>query len=337
MVEEVQEVLGGPDHARAFLHHRDAAGAEHGTRLRDRFEVQLHVQVPGHQEGGRRAARNERLERLLAPHAARDVIDHLAERDAHRHLVVARTLHVPAHAEDPRAAALGRVPDGGEPLGPAVHDVRDVGQRFHVVDHRRFLEQAVGGGERRLDPGQAPLALQGFEQGGLLSADIGAGAAVHVQVQCEGASEDVFAEVARLVGLRQRALEDFGAEGELSTDVNIGRSDADGVGGEDHALDHLVRVSLHQLAVLERAGLALIGVADEIARAGMVLGNKRPFHAGREAGAAASPQAGLLDHLGDVGRRDLAQDLLQGLIAARTLVVGERAAVAGLRHVLEKQ
>src|SRR5438128_53594 len=91
-----------------------------------------------------------------------------------------------------------------------------------------------------------------------------------------------------------------------------------------------MRVAFHQLAVLERAGLALIGVADQVARARVVFRDEGPLHAGREAGAAAPPQPGLLDHLDDVCRRDLAQHFPQRLVAARTLVVGERAGVTRL-------
>ena len=40
---------------------------------------------------------------------------------------------------------------------------------------------------------------------------------------------------------------------------------ADGVAGDEHPLDHVEGVRLQHAAVHERAGIALVGVADEIA------------------------------------------------------------------------
>src|SRR2546425_1713994 len=111
MVEELQEIFRGPDHARAFFHHRDPAGPQHGPGLRERVEVHLDIEVLRGQEGGRRAAWDEGLEGLVPAHAAGDLIYHLPEGDAHRHFVIARALHVPAQAEDAGPRALGRAPD----------------------------------------------------------------------------------------------------------------------------------------------------------------------------------------------------------------------------------
>src|SRR5437667_2096056 len=64
MVEELQEIFRGPDHARALFHQRDPAGSKHGPGLRDRLKVHLDIQVLRGQEGGRRAAWDEGLEGL---------------------------------------------------------------------------------------------------------------------------------------------------------------------------------------------------------------------------------------------------------------------------------
>ena len=78
-----------------------------------------------------------------------------------------------------------------------------------------------------------------------------------------------------------------------------------GVAGEDDAFEHLMRVLLHQDAVVEGAGLALVGVDAHVDRAGMVLGQEGPLEAAGEAGAAAAAQAGRLDRVDDLGRRHL--------------------------------
>ena len=60
-----------------------------------------------------------------------------------------------------------------------------------------------------------------------------------------------------------------------------------------------MRIALEQVAVLERPRLALVGVDDEVDGTGVVLGDERPLHARREAGAAEAAQVRLLDLVGD--------------------------------------
>ena len=84
-------------------------------------------------------------------------------------------------------------------------DERDVHQRLDVVDQRRALVEALDGRERRLQARVAALALERVEQRGLLAADVGAGAAVHDEVERVVGAEDVLAEVAGRARPRRRA------------------------------------------------------------------------------------------------------------------------------------
>src|SRR6185312_13077845 len=68
---------------------------------------------------------------------------------------------------------------------------------------------------------------------------------------------------------------------------------------EDAALDQFVRIVAQDVAVLAGAGLALVGVDDEIARPLALLRHERPFEPGREAGAAAAAQPGFLAFVDD--------------------------------------
>ena len=90
---------------------------------------------------------------------------------------------------------------------------------------------------------------------------------------------------------------------------------ADGVAADQHALDDAVGVALEDGAVHERAGVALVGITDDVLLvAGLVVGGL-PLHAGGEARAAAAAQAGLL-HLLDDGHAVAAlEDLGEGQIA----------------------
>jgi hypothetical protein len=94
--------------------------------------------------------------------------------------------------------------------------------------------------------------------------------------------------------------------------------------GDQHPLDQLVRVVLHEVAVLEAAGLRLVGVADDEALAAVDGRHERPLQAGREARAAAAAQAGRLDLVDHLRRRHRGQGLLGGGVAAVVAVVRER-------------
>ena len=94
------------------------------------------------------------------------------------------------------------------------------------------------------------------------------------------------------------------------------------VAGDDHALEHLVRVLVDDLLVLERARLGFVGVADEVDRLAALAIHEGPLEPAGEAGAAAAAQAG--DH-------DLLPELLR---AAERLAIGQglgRAAPAPSR------
>jgi len=78
---------------------------------------------------------------------------------------------------------------------------------------------------------------------------------------------------------------------ELVTHVDVRGVRADAEATDDAALDARVRVELHERAIFERAGLALVGVDDEVCGfSGFGRpGHEAPFDAHREAGAAAPP------------------------------------------------
>src|ERR1019366_6864684 len=65
------------------------------------------------------------------------------------------------------------------------------------------------------------------------------------------------------------------------------------------ALDQLMRVEPQDIAVLAGAGLAFVGVDDEVMRLVAGLGHEGPFHAGWKARAAAAAHARLLHLLDD--------------------------------------
>ena len=108
----------------------------------------------------------------------------------------------------------------------------DVGKGLDVVDQGRPAVEALDRGEGRLQPRVAALALERVEQRRLLAADVGAGAAVDDQLEVAARPQDVFAEVAGLVGFGDRGVEDVGLRVVLAADEDEGVAGASGGAGE---------------------------------------------------------------------------------------------------------
>ncbi len=152
---------------------------------------------------------------------------------------------------------------GGEgSTAPCLHDPRHVGVGLDVVDVGRLAEEAFTGGVRRPRARHAAPAFEARDQGRLLAADEGAGALADVDVEGEARAEDVVSQEATLAGLGQGATQTLDRELVFVPHVDVALARADGEGGDDHALDDRVRVSLEHRAIHERAGVAFVGVAD---------------------------------------------------------------------------
>ena len=263
----------------------------------------------------RRAARDHRLQRAAGAHAAGQ-FEQLGEGRAQRHLEVAGLLHVADHREDLGAAVVG-LADGQVLRAAVADDPRHRGEGLGVVDRRRLAVDAEAGRERRLEARLALLAFQRFEQRGFFAADVGAEAVEGMQLEVEAAAQDVVAQVAGGAGFVQRLFEALVDLEDLAVDVVAGGAHAHRVGGDGHALDDDVRVVGEDVAVLAGAGLAFVGIADQVLRAGVVLRHEAPLQAGGKARAAAAAQARGLD-LGDhlVGRHAGAAVQRRGSCAA---------------------
>ena len=127
-----------------------------------------------------------------------------------------------------------------------------------------------------------------------------------------------------------------GRAGELAADVDERVVHAEGVGGDGRPLDQLVRVALEQLAVLEGAGLGLVGVHHQVERRG-VRARKPHLTPAGEAGPAPAPQVGRLHLGGHLLRGHLPQRPAQRLVAAGGQVALQGVAVFPVRlHAREE-
>ena len=111
------------------------------------------------------------------------LLDQLAQRNAD---IASSTLHGlltwPEMQNTLVPEFFGR-PKLGEPRRAAPQDRRRHRDAFDVVDRGRAAVEPDGGRERRLQPRHALLAFEALEQRRLFAADVGAGAAMEVEVE----------------------------------------------------------------------------------------------------------------------------------------------------------
>ena len=149
--------------------------------------------------------------------------------------------------------------------------------------------------ERRLVPGLAPESFDRVEDRGLFPADVRAAAAADLDVEGESCPHHVWAKEPPCARRVDRALEPLGGQGILSPHVDESLLAPGRERGDRHGLDDAERVALHDDAVLEGAGLGLVGVADEVVRPHRLPGDRVPLPSGGERRPAAAEELGVGD------------------------------------------
>ena len=104
-------------------------------------------------------------------------------------------------------------------------------------------------------------------------------------------------------------------DGVLRTDVDVTLGRVDGIASDAHGFQDGVGIAFQHGTIHERAGVALVGVADHVLMGRGIPAGELPLEAGGEAGAAAAAQAGLGDFLDDLLAGHFGEDLAQGGIA----------------------
>ena len=293
--EEGHVLRGLAQDAGALPDHDHRAGAEPGAAGLEAVEVERRVEVAIGQQGVGRPAGEHGLEPLAGQHAAAAAEDQFAQRGAHRQFVQAGAQHVPRER-----VQLGsdRSPQAQRavPVGAVAQDVGDVSERLHVVQQRRGAVDAPFGRVGRLQRGEREAAHHVGHRRGLLAADVQPGTPAHLQ------PHRLAHQRRHLIQQRVHAPRGRG-QSQRHHRLVLARVDVqrDLVGahrhrGDQRALDHLVRGAGEQEAVLERAGLVLVPVADDPLAATLGVrrlgGHRGPLAVGGEAGAAEAAQAG---------------------------------------------
>ena len=167
-----------------------------------------------------------------------------------------------------------------------------------------------------------------MDQGGFFAADERAGAHLDDHFEGEVGTEDVLAQQVVRFRFGDGDLQTGNGQRILGTDVDVGFLSADGVCGQRHPFEETVRVAFDDRAVHERARVAFVGVADQVAVRLFVGAGKHPFAPGGEPAAAASAQAAVENLFTDVVGRDFVfEGLFQSAVTAAGDILFETAGV----------
>src|SRR6185312_14291126 len=293
-----------------------AAGAEHRALLDEALVIHFGGFGFFHRlDRNRDSTRNYRLERATRERTTAQVVKEILERKAKRHFIVAGLRDVATYGEQFRAGALGtRERQALVPFGAAHDDVRNGRERLDVVDRSRLGEDAGHRGERRLDARIAAPAFDGVHHRGLFTADVRASTLVDHNVDALAASHRVLADDASVVGLANCLAHANQRLRELAANVDVRGLGADRVGTDRATFDERVRSPAHDLTILERAGLGLVGVAAQVVRLAVAWLHEGPLDSRREARAATAAEPRSLDHVDDFRRRHRKR-LLKSVVA----------------------
>ena len=309
------QVSQGPDDVHGVIHDNNRAGTAHrpglsqGVKIVRQIEhVGFHQHVlalgifllklkflTGLQHFGGGSAGNDGLQFPAVPQTATEfgIIDQFTNGGlAHFNFVITRTLHLAAETDDARAGVVRRA-ESGKLRAPHFHNVLHIAEGLNVVDNGRAHPQAehcrkIG----RLDAGIRAFAFEGFDQAGFFTANISARAAVHIHFQIITGAQDIFTQEIFSLRFRQGLDQNLCAFGHLTTNIDIRQMNVVRKTRDDHPLDQLVRILVHDLPVLEGARFRFIGVANQINRLTAPAVDKAPFKPAGKTRAPAPTQTG---------------------------------------------
>ena len=240
------------------------------------------------------------------------VFENAADLGAEGVFVDARQGAVAGNGDELGAGRLGGA-RGGKICAAVKGDEAGLGQGFDVVHDRRPAQVALDDGEGRADARGAALAFERFDERAFFAADIGAGAEVDLDVEVETRlAEDVFAQQAGFAAAGQHGFKLRAQVAVLAAQVDKAFAGAHGPGGEAHAFEDEVGVAVEEDAILEGAGLAFVGVADDDFQFTGGVAGAGPFDGGGKARTAAPAQVGGL-HFGEPAFRAAGDGRLEGL------------------------
>lgn len=136
---------------------------------------------------------------------------------------------------------------------------------------------------------------------------------MHVQINIHTRPKDVLAQEASGIGLLDGVFKCPHGRRKFAATVDVGRFSFDSKRRQRHSLDQLVRIQVYNLMIVERARLALITIAQQVAGV-YAAGQKRPLAPSGEPGPTASAQARITNDLHNLIRLHFGQGFAVGNI-----------------------
>ncbi len=170
-----------------------------------------------------------------------------------------------------------------------------------------------------------------MDQGGLLTADEGARALDHADLERDVGAQDPFTQQPQLPRLAQGDHQVLDRQRVLGADVDHAAAGAGAHSADQHPLDHAVGRPLEDAAIHVSARISLVSVADEYLVVPRATGEHLPLAAGEEAGPAAAAQASGLDLFDQPVRIALGQDLGQRVVPPSLDIIVDADRIDALR------
>ncbi len=278
-----------------FVHDDNGRRAETGLHGLQAIEIHQHVVADRfRQERHGRAAGNDGKEIVpAAAHTACMFFKEFLEGDTHFLFDIAGPVHMAGNAEELGAGVVGTA-EAGEPGRAAAQDRRGDRYRFDVVDGRRRAIKTDIRRERWLQTRHPLLAFKAFEKCRFLAADISPGAMMDINVEAPARARRIRPEEACVIGFVDGGLKPLALANEFTAHIDVANMRAHREGGDEAALDQLVRIVAHDVAILAGAGFGFVRVDHQVMGTAIrLLRHEGPFEAGREAGAATAAQTRL--------------------------------------------
>ena len=122
-----------------------------------------------------------------------------------------------------------------------------------------------------------------------------------MKVKIKARIKDVFAEQTVFLCLVNSYLQTLNGNGIFGADINIALACTRCIAADCHCLNDAVRVALKNGAVHKCAGVALVGVADNIFLVSVICCGEAPFKTCGESAAASAAKTRILNNLNNLG------------------------------------
>ena len=208
------------------------------------------------------------------------------------------------------------VPSEANAIGTTGHQLGQIRKSLDIIDNRRLAKHTANRRERRPRTRHASLTLDTANQSRLFATDKCTGTHLHDNLKIKTAAENIFAKQPIGFRLSHRDIEPLNGKRIFGTDIDIGLRRTNAIRRNRHTLKQTMRVAFNNRTIHERAGVALIGVADQILLIPFSISGEPPLLTGREPAAAATTKTALLHFVANLLGTHRLKHLRQRLISA---------------------